>query len=98
MGLDIEYSAYTILKEENAKLCAENERMRSLVNQQSMVEVIMEWKHFWMNQTQNDEQDYKNYLHRAMGVDANMKYDLANRIVKALRGADEKDYCWRYLV
>lgn len=47
-------------------------------------EVIMQWKHFWMNQKQNDEADYQNYLHRAMGVNANMKHDLANRINKAL--------------
>jgi hypothetical protein len=47
------------------------------VFRQSFVEVIEKWKGFWMNQKQNDEADYQNYLHRALGVDANMKYHLA---------------------
>ena len=73
------------------ELRAENERLKPMISERFMVDLVTEWKHFWMNQTQNNEQDRKNYFHRAFGVDANMKYDLANRIVKALRGADEKD-------
>lgn len=44
------------------------------------LEVITEWKHFWMNQKQHSQADYENYRDRAMGVDANMKHDLATRI------------------
>lgn len=46
------------------------------------LEIIREWKHFWMNQTQNSEEDRKNYFDRAFGVDANMMHDLANRIAR----------------
>lgn len=41
---------------------------------------ITDWKHHWMNQTQNSEEDRKNYFNRAFGVDANMKHDLARRL------------------
>lgn len=42
-------------------------------------EVVKEWIEYWSNQTIN-ESDTKNYRRRALGVDANMKYDLALRI------------------
>jgi len=48
------------------------------------VKVIQEWLFHWMNQKQNSEADYKNYLRRAMGVDANMRHDLKNRLMKNL--------------
>lgn len=43
---------------------------------------IDEWILYWMNQTQNNEQDYQNYLRRAMGVDANMRHHLASMLAK----------------
>lgn len=58
----------------------EREGLREALKQENIVNKIMEWKAFWMNQNQNDEADRKNYFDRAFGVDANMKYDLARRI------------------
>lgn len=49
-----------------------------------ILEVIHEWKMFWMNQTQNNPQDYENYFHRALGVDANMSHHLAKMLHEAL--------------
>ena len=46
------------------------------------VKIIEEWKHAWMNVTGTDEADASNYFERAFGIDANMKYDLARRLVK----------------
>lgn len=54
------------------------------MDKDSIVKVIEKWKAFWMNQTQNSEADYKNYLHRALGVDANMKYHLADKVWEAV--------------
>ena len=42
--------------------------------ERELVKVIEAWKHAWM-----DEPDY---FDRAFGIDANMKYDLARRLVK----------------
>lgn len=47
---------------------------------ESFLKIIQEWKWYWMNQTQNSEADYLNYQRRAHGIDANMKYDLADRL------------------
>lgn len=47
-----------------------------------ILEVVREWKHFWMNQTQNGEADYKNYFNRAFGIDANMSHHLAKMLYK----------------
>lgn len=55
------------------------------INEKEIVDIITEWKHFWMNQTQNNKQDYENYFRRASGIDANMKYNLAKRIIEALK-------------
>jgi len=42
--------------------------------------VILEWKHTWMNQHANSQEDHENYFRRAFGIDANMQYDLARKI------------------
>lgn len=55
------------------------------ISKKEIVDIITEWKHFWMNQTKNNQQDYENYFRRAAGVDANMKYDLAKRICEAVK-------------
>lgn len=47
------------------------------------LDLIIKWKSFWMNQTQNSPKDHKNYFSRAIGVDANMKHHLANMIAEA---------------
>ena len=44
---------------------------------ENFLDVIYNWRMFWMFQLQNSEQDFKNYRGRAMSVDANMKYHLA---------------------
>lgn len=44
--------------------------------------VIDKWLAYWMNQTQNSKEDYDNYFRRAAGVDANMRYHLADLLMK----------------
>lgn len=39
-----------------------------------------EWEAFWMNQTQNSEEDHDNYFRRAASVDANMIHHLGEMI------------------
>lgn len=59
-------------------------------------DICRKWKTFWMNQKQNSEADYKNYLHRAMGIDANMRChleDLISQAIKAERDKIESSYC-----
>ena len=55
-----------------------------------ILKTIVECKHFWMNQRQNDERDFQNYFHRAAGIDSNMKHDLARRIDKLI-GSQPQD-------
>jgi len=54
-------------------------------------DICREWKMFWMNQKQNNEADYKNYLGRAMGVDANMRCHLENLISQAIKAERESN-------
>lgn len=56
--------------------------MKSL-DKEFFLDVICKWKSFWMNQTQNSEDDRQNYFNRAYGVDANMKHHLAEMCSKA---------------
>ena len=58
------------------------------LSEENLAEIIHKWKHFWMNQTQNSEEDRKNYFDRAFGIDANMKYHLVSKIRDALKGGD----------
>jgi hypothetical protein len=48
-----------------------------------LLEIILEWKHFWMNQRQNSQADYENYHRRAFGIDANMQHHLATMLLAA---------------
>ncbi len=57
--------------------------MNSL-DKQFFLEVILKWQHFWMNQTQNSEEDFDNYFGRALGVDANMRHHLARMLAEAV--------------
>jgi len=52
------------------------------ITEESFVEVIWQWKHSWMDVKGTDERDRKNYSERAFGVDANMQYDLARRLLR----------------
>lgn len=54
------------------------------------LEVIREWKEFWMNQTQNSKQDYDNYFRRAIAVDANMSHHLATLLAESLKVRKKK--------
>ena len=56
-----------------------------MMSEAEILEIIREWKWFWMNQTQNSEDDRLNYYRRSHHIDANMQHDLAGRIIKALR-------------
>lgn len=55
------------------------------ITEDFFLKIIRDWKHSWMNQTQNDQKDYENYHRRAFGIDANMVHSLANRIVSAIK-------------
>lgn len=48
------------------------------------IKIINEWKIIWSNQTVN-EKDTKRYRKRAQGVDANMKYHLADMLSDAVK-------------
>ena len=76
---------------EISKLEADKKILRDSLEKYSdkymMKEVIDEWLLYWMNQTQNSEADYHNYLRRAMGVDANMRHHLAKLISDIARQA-----------
>lgn len=50
------------------------------------LEIVRKWKHFWMNQTQNSEEDRQNYFNRAFGIDANMSHHLADLLHKEFKG------------
>lgn len=58
--------------------------------EEKMLEVVRKWKHFWMNQKQNSEADYKNYFERAFGIDANMTHHLAKMITDEMLQPDER--------
>ena len=60
-----------------------SENKRETAREKS-IKIIEKWQCFWMNQTQNNEADRKNYFHRACGVDANMKYHLAGLVADDL--------------
>lgn len=56
------------------------------MTQNDILEIIRKWKFFWMNQKQNSEEDFQNYFTRAVGIDSNMKHDLADRLFKEIEG------------
>ena len=58
------------------------DRIKIWSNEESIREIIHQWKWFWMNQTQNSEEDRENYYRRAVGVDSNMIHNLAKRICR----------------
>lgn len=47
------------------------------------LKIIREWKHFWMNQTQNSKEDFENYFGRAFGIDSNMTHHLSSKLSEA---------------
>ena len=62
----------------------------SNVTQNSLHEVVEEWQGVWMNQKQNNEADYQNYFHRALGVDANMRYSLSQMMFEHVQPLNAK--------
>lgn len=62
-----------------AKLADNATKPRELEEQ--IVDIIIDWKHFWMNQHQNSVEDQQNYFKRAFGIDANMQYSLAKKLL-----------------
>lgn len=52
------------------------------LTKENILEVIEDWQSYWMFQTQNNQDDYLNYRHRAFGIDANMRHSLAQQLVK----------------
>lgn len=46
------------------------------------VREIEKWQFAWMNVTGTTEEDSQNYRERSRGIDANMRYDLARRLVE----------------
>ena len=54
------------------------------------VREIEKWQFAWMNVTGTTEEDSKNYRERSRGIDANMRYDLARRLVGVRPIEEEK--------
>lgn len=52
---------------------------------EAVLKIIQEWKYFWMNQSQNSEEDFKNYFDRAFGIDSNMMHHLAKLISESAK-------------
>lgn len=78
-------------KYEVCTVCDEPEVATDPITMNSKEEVhkvVMEWKHFWMNQRQNSEEDYQNYFRRAFGVDANMAHHLSTLIYRRFRKSE----------
>lgn len=67
------------------KFKAENERLRSLLTEESLVDVIDKWHMHWYYREGDDYRD------RAFGIDANMKYSLARMLLEALSGKGSDD-------
>lgn len=59
-------------------------REREKLTKDFFLELVREWKFFWMDQKQNSQADYENYHRRAFGIDANMQHDLAVRLTKRI--------------
>lgn len=75
----------TLIDTENDLKIAHLEGSKFAVDQlteEFFLNVVDEWKMFWMNQKQNSEDDYQNYFRRALGVDANMMHHLASEMRK----------------
>lgn len=71
---------------------AEKEAALGKLTKELFLEVIQEWRYFWMNQKQNSQADFENYFRRALGVDANMQHDLSVRLSAAqARAQGEKE-------
>lgn len=49
--------------------------------------VIDQWKFSWMDVQGTDERDRKNYRNRAFGIDANMSWDLAQRLIAMIEAS-----------
>ena len=54
------------------------------------VREIEKWQFAWMNVTGTTEEDSQNYRERSRGIDANMRYDLARRLVGVRQVEEEK--------
>lgn len=50
-----------------------------------LLDIILQWQFAWMDVKGTTEEDAKNYRERSRGIDANMRYDLARRLMKAGR-------------
>lgn len=59
----------------------QDKTVRMVLVEEKFLGVIEKWQRSWMNVTGTDEADRKNYFDRAFGIDANMRYDLASRLV-----------------
>lgn len=51
--------------------------------QNELLDIIEKWQFAWMNVKGTDGADASRYHRRASGIDANMRYDLAHRLMKA---------------
>lgn len=55
-----------------------------------LLDIIEKWQWDWMNQTQNSVQDFQNYFNKSVGIDANMRHSLADRILRVMEGEHQK--------
>lgn len=59
-------------------------RAKSAPTHDQVLKVVEAWQQFWMNQTL-DSEDTKRYRKRSSGIDANMRHDLAEKIMEILK-------------
>lgn len=58
---------------------------KSLITETNLEEIILQWQRSWMDVKGTDEKDRKNYFNRAAGIDANMRYSLARKLLAFLQ-------------
>jgi hypothetical protein len=49
---------------------------------EKLLDVILAWQHAWMDVRGTDERDRMSYFNKAAGIDANMRHDLARRLLR----------------
>lgn len=65
--------------------CDDYHIKRTLITEENLEEVILNWQRAWMDVRGTDEKDRKTYFNRAAGIDANMRFSLAKRILEFLK-------------
>lgn len=79
--------ALTVIIEQNIRYYKVIDKLKDV---EFTLKIVRDWKHFWMNQTQNSKEDHANYFSRAFGVDSNMTHHLADKIVAEVKAIEKE--------